>query len=58
MKYIEYLQYRFAWHTEVIKDIAWKPFTLAIERIERKVVVTKLINRILVRDIYLDGRLD
>merc|ERR1712086_957601 len=47
MQYIEYLQQRFAWHTEVIEDIAWKSFTSAINRIERKVVLTKLVNRIL-----------
>ena len=47
MNYMSYLCKRFGWKRDVIQDIAWKSLKLAIKKIERPVVMTKLLNRIL-----------
>ena len=42
--YIEYLQYKFGWSNEMITGIAWKCLKLAIQRINRDVLLTKICN--------------
>ena len=46
-EYIQYLQYRFGWPNETIEIIAWKCLSLAIQRIDRDVLVTKVCNDLL-----------
>ena len=45
--YIQYLQYRFEWSDSTIQTIAWKCLSLAIQRIRRDVLVTKVCNELL-----------
>jgi hypothetical protein len=44
---IQYLQYRFSWSNEIIEIIAWKCLSLAIQRIDRDVLITKVCNDLL-----------
>jgi hypothetical protein len=46
-EYIQYLQYRFSWSKEIIEVIAWKCLSLAIRRIDRDVLITKVCNDLL-----------
>jgi len=46
-EYIQYLQYRFSWSNEIIEVIAWKCLSLAIQRIDRDVLITKVCNDLL-----------
>jgi hypothetical protein len=46
-KFIQYLQYRFYWPNETIEIIAWKCLSLAIQRINRDVLITKVCNLLL-----------
>jgi hypothetical protein len=46
-KYIQYLQYRFSWSNATIEIIAWKCLSLAIQRIDRDVLITKVCNNLL-----------
>jgi hypothetical protein len=46
-EYIEYLQYKFGWSNETITGIAWKCLKLAIQRINRDVLLTKICNDLL-----------
>jgi hypothetical protein len=46
-EYIQYLQYRFSWSNEIIEGIAWKCLALAIQRINRDVLITKVCNDLL-----------
>lgn len=46
-EYIQYLQYRFEWSDSTIQTIAWKCLSLAIQRIRRDVLVTKVCNELL-----------
>jgi hypothetical protein len=45
--YIQYLQYKFGWSDEVVLAIAWKSLSLAIPRIKRDVIITKICNDLL-----------
>jgi hypothetical protein len=45
--YIQYLQYRFEWSDWTIQTIAWKCLSLAIQRIHRDVLVTKVCSKLL-----------
>jgi len=45
--YIQYLQYRFEWADSTLQTIAWKCLSLAIQRIRRDVLVTKVCNELL-----------
>ena len=45
--YIQYLQYRFEWPDSTIQIIAWKCLSLAIQRIRRDVLITKVCNELL-----------
>ena len=47
LRYMTYLQRRFAWNDDTLRSIAWKSFKNAIANIDRTVVITKLTNRIL-----------
>jgi hypothetical protein len=47
LEYIQYLQYRFEWPNEVIEIISWKCLSLAIQRINRDVLITKVCNDLL-----------
>jgi hypothetical protein len=47
LEYIQYLQYRFKWPNETIEIIAWKCFSLALQQINRDVLITKLCNDLL-----------
>jgi hypothetical protein len=46
-EYTQYLQYRFDWPNETIGIIAWKCLSLAIQRINRDVLITKVCNDLL-----------
>jgi hypothetical protein len=46
-EYMQYLQYRFEWSDSTITSIAWKSFQLAVQRIRRDVLITKVCNDIL-----------
>ena len=46
-EYIQYLQYKFQWSNEIIEAIAWKCLSLAIQRINRDVLITKVCNDLL-----------
>jgi hypothetical protein len=46
-QYIQYLQYKFQWSNETIEVIAWKSLALAIKRINRNVLLTKVCNDLL-----------
>jgi hypothetical protein len=46
-EYIQYLQYRFEWPNETIEIISWKCLSLAIQRINRDVLITKVCNDLL-----------
>ena len=46
-RYIGYLQEKYNWSDSVIQMIAWKCLTLALKRINRDVVLTKICNDIL-----------
>jgi hypothetical protein len=46
-EYIQYLQYRFEWPNETIEIISWKCMSLAIQRINRDVLITKVCNDLL-----------
>jgi hypothetical protein len=46
-RYIQYLQYKFQWSNDTIEDISWKCLALAIRRINRNVVLTKVCNDLL-----------
>jgi predicted peroxiredoxin len=41
-RYIEYLQNKFGWSDTVINLIAWKSLSLAVRRINRSVILTKI----------------
>jgi hypothetical protein len=43
----EYIQYRFSWPEDIIEVIAWKCLSLAIQRIDRDVLITKVCNDLL-----------
>jgi hypothetical protein len=43
-EYIQYLQYRFEWPNETIEIISWKFLSLAIQRINQDVLITKVCN--------------
>ena len=46
-RYIGHLQEKFSWSDSVVSIIAWKALALAIERIDRGVLLTKICNDIL-----------
>jgi hypothetical protein len=46
-EFIQYLQYRFDWPNETIEIIAWKCLSLAIQQINRDVLITKVCNDLL-----------
>ncbi|OEU11291.1 hypothetical protein FRACYDRAFT_246405 [Fragilariopsis cylindrus CCMP1102] len=46
-EYIAYLQYKFGWSDSIINTIAWKCLQLAIQRINRDVVLAKICNDLL-----------
>jgi hypothetical protein len=46
-EYIQYLQYRFDWPNVTIELIAWKCLSLAIQQINRDVLITKVCNDLL-----------
>jgi hypothetical protein len=46
-EYIQYLQYRFEWPNETIEIISWKCLSLAIQQINRDVLITKVCNDLL-----------
>ena len=46
-EYIQYLQYKFQWSNEVIEIVSWKCLSLAIQRINRDVLITKICNDLL-----------
>ena len=46
-RYIEYLQKRFEWDDSDIKDIAWKCLSIALSRIDRLVLTTKICHHLL-----------
>jgi len=46
-EYMQYLQYRFGWSDTTISSIAWKSFKLAVNRIRRDVLITKVCNDLL-----------
>jgi hypothetical protein len=46
-EYIQYLQYKFGWPNDTIEVIAWKCLSLAIQRIHRDVLITKVCNDLL-----------
>jgi hypothetical protein len=46
-EYIQYLQYKFQWSNEIIETISWKCLSLAIQRINRDVLITKICNDLL-----------
>ena len=46
-RYIGHLQEKFCWSDSVASIIAWKSLALAIERIDRGVLLTKVCNDIL-----------
>jgi hypothetical protein len=46
-EYIQYLQYRFEWTNDTIGMISWKSLSLAIQRIQRNVLITKVYNDLL-----------
>ena len=46
-RYIEYLQDWFKWDNSEIKDIAWKCLSIALKRIDRLVLTTKMCNHLL-----------
>ena len=46
-RYIEHLQDKFQWSASDVRNIAWKSLALAIERIDRGVVLLKVCNDIL-----------
>jgi hypothetical protein len=45
--YIQYLQYQFEWPDSTIQILAWKCLSLAIQRIRRDVLTTKVCNELL-----------
>jgi hypothetical protein len=45
--YIQHLQYKFGWSDEIVTSIAWKRSSLAIPRINRDVILTKICNDLL-----------
>jgi hypothetical protein len=47
LKYIQYVQCRFSWPNDIIEVIAWKCLSLAIQRIDRDVLITKVCNDLL-----------
>ena len=46
-RYIGYLQYRFRWSDETVQSIAWKSLSLAINRINNPLIMTKICNALL-----------
>jgi hypothetical protein len=46
-RYIEYLQNKFGWSGTIINTIAWKSLSLAVRRINRSVILTKVSNDLL-----------
>ena len=46
-RYMGYLQLKYNWSDTTIQSIAWKSLALAIERIDRDVLLTKICNNIL-----------
>jgi hypothetical protein len=46
-EYMQYLQYRFGWSDTTISSIAWMSFKLAVNRIQRDVLITKVCNDLL-----------
>jgi hypothetical protein len=46
-QYIQHLQYKFQWSDKTIKAIAWKYLALAIKRIRRNMLITKVCNDLL-----------
>jgi hypothetical protein len=46
-QYIQHLQYKFQWSDDTIEDIARKCLALAIQRIRRNVLLTKICNNLL-----------
>ena len=45
--YIQYLQCKFCWSDEIVTSIVWKSLSLAIARLNRDVVLTKICNDLL-----------
>ena len=52
-RYIGYLQKQYKWSDSVINIIAWKSLALAIERIDRNVLITKICNKYLPTNAHL-----
>jgi hypothetical protein len=46
-RYIEYLQNKFGWSVTIIKTISWKCLSMAVRRINRSVILTKVSNDVL-----------
>jgi hypothetical protein len=46
-EYIGYLMRRFEWNEEIINIISWKCLSLAVQRIQRDVLLTKVCNDLL-----------
>jgi len=46
-EYMQYLQYRFEWSDSTITSIAWKSFQIAVQRMRRDVLITKVCNDLL-----------
>jgi hypothetical protein len=46
-RYIEYLQNKFGWSDTIINTIAWISLSLAVRRINRSVILTKVSNGLL-----------
>ena len=47
LTYIQYLQCKFCWSDEIVTSIVWKSLSLAIPRLNRDVVLTKICNDLL-----------
>jgi NAD-dependent dihydropyrimidine dehydrogenase PreA subunit len=52
-QYIQHLQYKFQWSDETIETISWKCLALAIQRIRRNVLITKVCNDLLPTSVTL-----
>ena len=52
-QYIRHLQYKFQWSDDTIEAIAWKCLALAIQRIRRNVLITKVCNDLLPTSVTL-----
>ena len=46
-EYIGYLMRRFDWNEEIVQIISWKSLSLAVQRIQRDVLLTKVCNDLL-----------